>query len=98
MHTSILALMRERRGDILRLARTHGARRVRVFGAGARGTSHADSDMDLLVEMAEGRSLLDRIALQQDLEELLGLKVDVVTEGALHPHVRSQILEEALDL
>lgn len=90
--------MRERRGDILRLARTHGARRVRVFGSVARGTSHADSDVDLLVEMEKGRSLLDRIALQQDLEELLGLKVDVVTEDALHPHVKSQILGEALDL
>lgn len=98
MHTSIPTLMRERRGDILRLARMHGARHVRVFGSVARGVSHADSDVDLLVEMEEGRSLLDHIALQQDLEELLGLKVDVVTEGALHPHIRSQILEEALDL
>ena len=96
--TSIRALVRARRGDILRLADQHGARRVRLFGSVVRGEDHDASDLDLLVEMAEDRDLLDRIGLKQDLEELLGVDVDVVTENALHPVLRDQVLTEAVEL
>ena len=96
--TSIHALVRERRSDILRLADQHGAYRVRLFGSVIRGEDDDTSDLDLLVEMREDRDLLDRIALKQDLEDLLGIDVDVVTEKSLHPVLRSQIQKEAVEL
>ena len=96
--TSIRALVRERRRDILRLADEHGARRVRLFGSVVRGEDPDASDLDLLVEMAEDRNLLDRIGLKQDLEELLGVDVDVVMENALHPVLRARVLMEAVEL
>jgi uncharacterized protein len=67
------------RRDINRIAAAHGARNVRLFGSDRRGESSASSDLDLLVDMSEGRSLLDLVALGDDLEEALGRAVDVVT-------------------
>jgi len=93
-----LASLRERRDDILRLARAHGASRVRVFGSVARGQAGGRSDLDLLVQMAPDRSLLDRIALTRDLEDLLGTSVDVVNERAVHDLIRNEVLAEAIDL
>ena len=87
-----------RRSEILRIAAMHGARNVRVFGSAAREQDRADSDLDLLVEMESGRSLLDLIALGQDLEELLHRKVDVITDTSVHPAVRSHILADARPL
>jgi predicted nucleotidyltransferase len=78
-------LLMEKRKDILRIARSHGARTVRVFGSVARGEAKPGSDVDVLVEMESGRSLLDLIAIKQDLEDLLSRKVDVVTEAAVSP-------------
>ena len=84
--------------EILRVAREHGATSVRVFGSRARGDSTPDSDLDLLVRLDPKRSLLDLIAIQQDLEDLLGCKVDVVTENGLSPYIRERVLAEALPL
>jgi len=69
-----------------------------VFGSVARGEAGPDSDVDLLVDMEPGRSLLDHIALLQDLQDLLGIDVDVVTERALHWYVRDKVLKEAVPL
>ena len=69
-----------KRNDILRIAMTHGAGNIRVFGSAARGEDLPDSDLDLLVEMDAGRSLLDLVALGQDLEDLLERKVDVLSD------------------
>ena len=91
-------LVKEKRTDILRLAAQHGARNVRLFGSVARGEARPDSDIDVLVEFEPGRTLLDRIGLMQDLEDLLGRKVDVVTEKALHQTIRARTLEQALPL
>jgi hypothetical protein len=91
-------LIKAKRADILRLAAQHGARNVRVFGSVARGEACPDSDIDVLVEIEPGRTLLDRIGLMQDLEDLLGRKVDVVTEKALHRLIRQQVLEQAVQL
>ncbi|MFB6099205.1 MAG: nucleotidyltransferase family protein [Salinibacter sp.] len=88
----------DHRGAILQLAREHGARNVRIFGSAARGDATADSDLDVLVEMEEGRSLVDHVALKQDLEDLLGQDVDVVTEKSLHPRIRERVLREAISL
>lgn len=84
--------------DILRVARSHGAVSVRVFGSRARGDATPGSDLDLLVGLAPGRSLLDVVAIRQDLEDLLGYSVDVVTEGGLSPYLRDRILSEARTL
>lgn len=94
MNTAI----RDHRDEILRLARAHGARKLRLFGSAARGDDRSDSDLDLLVEMEPGRSLVDHVALKQDLEGLLGCDVDVVTEQSLHPRLRDRVLREAVSL
>jgi uncharacterized protein len=86
------------REAINRIAAAHGARNVRVFGSVSRGESSDSSDLDLLVDMSEGRSLLDLVALGDDLEEALGVAVDVVTEKSLSPYLRDRILAEAVAL
>jgi predicted nucleotidyltransferase len=90
--------LRENRDEVLRLAARHGAYNVRVFGSVARGEARADSDVDLLVELEPGRSLFDLGGLLMDLQDLLGCKVDLVTERGLHWYVRDRILQEAVPL
>ena len=91
-------LIREKRSRILAIARRHGATNLRIFGSVARGEAGAESDLDLLVDLEPGRSLLDHIALIQDLEEALGCRVDVVTETALKERYRKRVLNEAVPL
>ncbi|NBC18072.1 MAG: nucleotidyltransferase [Bacteroidetes bacterium] len=91
-----MSLTDQQRAVIHALAREHGVRRVRLFGSRARANATAESDLDLLVEMAPDRSLIDHIAFQQALEAALGVRVDVVTEQALHPHIRDRVLEDAV--
>jgi predicted nucleotidyltransferase len=97
-HGSPRFLASGEREDINRIAAAHGARNVRVFGSVRRGESSVLSDLDLLVDMSEGRSLLDLVALGDDLEEALGVAVDVVTEKSLSPYLRDRILAEAVAL
>ncbi|MFI5385396.1 MAG: nucleotidyltransferase family protein [Fimbriimonadales bacterium] len=92
------ALIDRHRDEILDLAARHGATNVRVFGSFARGEARQDSDLDLLVDMEPGRSLIDTIQLIQELGRLLGRKVDVLTEPALYWMVRRRILAEAKPL
>ena len=77
------------------LAVKHGAQNLRIFGSVARGDFDSESDIDFLVKMEEGRSLLDLSALTLDLRELLGVKVDVVSEDGLYWLLRRRILKEA---
>jgi hypothetical protein len=91
-------LLETKREGILRLAAQHGAKNVRIFGSAARGEAEASSDIDFLVEMEDGRSLLDLVGLWQDLEELLGRRVDVVEPEGLHWYIRDRVLEEAVPL
>ncbi|MEP6775706.1 MAG: nucleotidyltransferase family protein [Chloroflexota bacterium] len=84
-----------RRQDILRVLSQHGATSAKIFGSVARGESGPESDLDLLVRLEPGYSLLDLIAIKQELEDLLGCKVDIVTEAALSPYMRDQVLQEA---
>lgn len=91
-------LLKRNREEILRIAAKHGARNVRVFGSAARGESGPESDLDLLVELEPDRSLLDHAALIQELEELLGKKVDVVTENGVYWLLRRRILKDAKPL
>ena len=88
----------QKRQAILDLAATRGATNVRVFGSAARETSVDPNDLDLLVDMEQGRSLLDLVGLWQDLEEMLHCPVDLVTEEGLSPYMRDRILSEAVPL
>jgi len=91
-------LLREKRTDILRVAASHGARKVRIFGSVARGEAGPESDLDLLIDLEPGRSLLDHAALLLELEAILGCKVDVVTERGLRRRIRERVLREAVAL
>ncbi|MGE0454022.1 MAG: nucleotidyltransferase family protein [Vicinamibacteria bacterium] len=88
----------QKRAEVLRAAARHGARNLRVIGSVARGEARPDSDLDLLVDLDPGRSLLDHAALVIELETLLGCKVDVATERGLRPRVRDRVLAEAVPL
>jgi len=95
---SLEQLLSQKREDIMRAAQKHGARNVRVFGSVARGDDRPDSDVDFLVDMEPGRSLLDMGGLLMDLREMLGRNVDVVTERGLKTRIRNRVLEEAIPL
>lgn len=92
------AILQKYRKEILDLAIHHGAGNVRVFGSLARGEGREGSDLDLLVTLGEGRSLLDLVGLKQDLEDLVRRPVDVVTEQALSSYLRERVLSEAVPL
>jgi uncharacterized protein len=89
-------LLLEKRQEILKIAAKHGAYNVRIFGSVARGEADEASDVDFLVEMEQGRSLMDLGGLLMDLQELLGHQVDVVTERGLRPRIRERVLGEAV--
>ena len=87
-----------KRTQVLDLAQRYGARNVRMIGSVARGEAGPDSDLDLLVDLERGRSLLDQAALMIELEKLLGCKVDVATDQGLRSRVRERVLKEAVPL
>lgn len=98
MPMKIDELLKSKRQEILAIAARHGAHNLRVFGSVARGEAGPESDLDILVEMQPEKSLLDHVALMQDLEDLLQRKVDVVNERALHWYIRDKVLAEAISL
>ena len=91
-------LLERHRDDIVRIAAEHGGRNVRVFGSRARGEGGKASDLDVLVELEAGRTLLDLVRLKRQLEELTHGEVDVVTEDAISPYLRDEILAQAVPL
>jgi len=95
---SINELLQEKRGDILRIAAKRGATNLRIFGSVARGEADLESDIDILVDLEPGRSLFDLGGLLMDLQDLLGRKVDVVTERGLRERIREHVLREAIPL
>ena len=88
-------LILNKRNAIISISKHHGAHNVRIFGSVVRDEAGHESDIDFLVELEKGRSLLDLGGLLMDLQDLLGRKVDVVTEKGLHWYVKDKILEEA---
>lgn len=83
-------------GVVRTLAQVHGARSAELFGSAARGDETPESDIDLMVELEPGRSLLDLIALANDLEEAFGRKVDVVEKSSAKPRVREAVKHEGI--
>jgi predicted nucleotidyltransferase len=88
-------LVQSKREAILEMAARRGARNVRLFGSVARGEAGPDSDVDFLVDLEPGRSLLDLGGLLMDLQSFLGRRVDIVTEAGLRPRIRPRVLSEA---
>lgn len=84
------------RPKIEEVARRYGASNLRLFGSAARGEDGPQSDIDLLVKIESGRTLLDLVGLEQDLTDLIGRKVDIVVEGGINRHLEPQILSEAV--
>jgi predicted nucleotidyltransferase len=95
---STYELLKAKREEILRTAAKYGASNIRIFGSVARGEADVDSDIDFLVNLEPGRSLLDHAALLLELENLLGCKVDVATERGLKARIRDRVLQEAIPL
>ncbi len=91
-------LVHDKREEILRITARHGATNVRIFGSVARGEAGPGSDIDFLVEVGAGRSAFFPAGLLADLEELLGCKVDVLTDNSLHWYIRDSVLKEARPL
>lgn len=93
-----LSDLRERREEIVEVARKHGAHNIRVFGSIARGDTTEVSDIDFLVDLEDRSSLFDLGGLLMDLQDLLGCDVDLVTRSALRPRVAERVLADAVDL
>lgn len=93
-----LELLQHRRDDIQRIAAKHGAYNVRIFGSVVRGEAGPESDIDLLIEKGPTTSSWFPTGLMLELEDLLGRKVDIVTEKALNPYLRDRVLREAVPL
>ena len=93
-----LATLARKRGEILSLAEQYRTGDVRVFGSVARGENTEASDVDLLVNTRPGCSLFDLGGLLEDLQTLLGCRVDLVTEDGLKPRLRARVLREAVPL
>ena len=93
---AIEEIIKEKREEILQIAARRGAYNLRIFGSVARGDAGPDSDLDLLVDMQPGKGLLDVGGLLMDLQDLLGCRVDVVTEKGLRGRIRERVLREAV--
>lgn len=91
-------ILREKGDEIRRIAARHGAYNVRVFGSVARGEARPDSDIDLLIDVGPTTGSWFPAGLVLELEELLGRRVEVITERALDPHLRDRVLQEAIRL
>jgi len=91
---SVYDILVNRRDEIYNLAKQYGVTRIRVFGSVFHKQETDTSDIDFLIDFDVYRSLLDLALLSNDLEDILGRKVDLVTEPALHPLLKKQILQE----
>lgn len=95
---STFEMLKKNRAAILAIAAKHGASNVRIFGSVVRGEDTRESDVDLLVDMADGRSLYDLVGFQQEIEALVGRTADVLTENGLDCYLKDRVLAEASPL
>lgn len=90
--------LRKYKYDILKIASVYGVKDLKIFGAVARGKEDEESDIDLVVEMESGKTLLDRLAFKLKLEDLLGKNVDVISIGALKGKLKENVLKEVISI
>ncbi len=90
--------LRQKRNEIIAIAAKYGVRNIRVFGSVARDESDESSDIDLLVTLDRGVTLMKMSALRRELEALLGCKVDVISDNGLREQIKERILAEAVPL
>jgi len=83
---------------LVSIARKNGATSVSLFGSFSRGQADSASDLDLLIEFEKGRTLLDLVRLERELESVLGMDVDVVTPSSLHPSIRDSVMEQRVQV
>ena len=95
---NLQALLREKRDEILLIARKHGAYDLRVFGSVSRNETDEASDIDILLRFEKGRSLLDHASLVVEIEDALGCRVDIVTEQGLKNRIRARVVSEAVPI
>lgn len=86
------------RSRVIAAARRHGAHNLRVFGSIARGEEEVESDVDLLVDLEPGRTLVDLAGFRREVAEILGVEVDAATEDMLKPRARKRVLADAQPL
>ncbi|MCG2737730.1 MAG: nucleotidyltransferase family protein [Candidatus Methanoperedenaceae archaeon] len=79
---------------IISLIKKHGAKKIAVFGSYARGKEKPQSDIDILVEFSERKSLLELVGIEQELSDILGIKVDLLTEKSISPYLIGRIKKE----
>ena len=91
-------VLQQKREAILEIARRYGASDIRIFGSVARGDNTEASDVDLIVRFEPGRSLFDHGGLLMDLQDLLGVKVDVISEDGMRERFRNHVMKEAIPL
>jgi len=91
-------LLQAKREEILKVCARYGAHNVHVFGSVVRGEADEQSDIDLIVDFEPGRSLLDHAGLWLELQDLLGVKVDVVSSRGIKPRIRERVSQEAVSL
>ena len=94
----MITAVEEIRDKVQQVLRKRGVVRAAVFGSVARGEQTDGSDIDFLVELEKGRTLIDLSGLRLDLADLLGCDVDVVTANALHPRLKDRILGELVPI
>lgn len=94
----LIEKLRQEREEILAIATRYHADNIRLFGSVARGEDRSDSDIDFLVDFQPGSTLLDQVALIDELSNKLGRKVDVVSSRALNRHLSQKIQQEAVAL
>ena len=86
--------MKEIMDKLVELLRKHGVKRAEIFGSFARGEMRRDSDLDVVVEFSEPKSLLEIVGIERELTEELGVKVDLLTSGSISPLIGERIERE----
>ncbi len=88
--------MDEKIKEVVEMLKKHGAKEIKIFGSYVRDEAREDSDLDILVEFSERKSLLDLVGIEQELEEALGIKVDLLTRKSISPYLIDRIEKEAV--
>lgn len=91
-------ILQENRDLILSVAKEHGIKNIRIFGSVAKSEDGPASDLDLIVDFEDGRSLFDLIRFKHEIESLVKVKVDVVTENSIHWRIKEEVLDGAIEL